>query len=162
MAEWQNGKGKRPVRSFLPSRNPAILQSFGWPSRRALRIIALIVIVPAVLLSFAAGYYYVSFANLIDQRIHGARQRVFPQIFARPLELHKNQALTSRQLIDRLNDLGYSQRLTLERPGEFSVNDLVVTIAPRTADLKGQPVRVFFRPLTAADRKTAKPAPTAK
>lgn len=144
------------VRSFLPSRNSAILQS------RSFRIIALIVIVPAVLLSFAAGYYYVSFANLIDARIHGARQRVFPQIFARPLELRKNQALTSRQLIDRLNDLGYAQRLTLERPGEFSVNDMVVTIAPRTGDLKGQGVRVFFRPPTAADRRQAKPSPTAK
>ena len=109
-----------------------IRKFFTLPGRRSLRILALVILVPAVLLSFAAGYYYVSFASLIDARIHGARQRVFPQIFARPLELHKNQALTSRQLIDRLNDLGYAQRLTPERPGEFSFNDMVVTIAPRT------------------------------
>jgi penicillin-binding protein 1B len=148
MAELQKGKGRKS----------ALLQIVGWPSRRSLRILALIVLVPAVLLSFAAGYYYVSFANLIDARLHGARQRVFPQIFARPLELRKNQALTSRQLIDRLNDLGYAQRLTLERPGEFFVNDMVVSITPRTGDLKGQSVRVFFRPTTAADRPPAKPA----
>jgi len=163
MAEWQNGKGKRPVRSFLPSRNSSILQSFGWPSRRSLRIIALVILVPAVLLSFAAGYYYVSFANLIDARLHGSRQRVFPQIFARPLEIHKNQALTSRQLIDRLNDLGYAQRLAPEKPGEFSVNDMVVSIEPRSGDLKGQDVRIFFRQPTPSDRKTSKPAaPPAK
>ena len=139
-----------------------ITKLFTLPSRRSLRILALVILVPAVLLSFAAGYYYVSFASLIDARIHGARQRVFPQIFARPLELHRNQALTSPQLIDRLNDLGYAQRLTPERPGEFSFNDMVVTIAPRPGDLKGQPVRVFFRQPTAADRKPAKPAPNAK
>jgi penicillin-binding protein 1B len=154
-------KGQKPVRSFLQSRNPAILQWFGWPSRRSLRILAIAVIVPTVLLSFAAGYYYVSFANLIDVRLHGARQRVFPQIFARPLELHKNQSLTTQQLIDRLNDLGYAQRLTPEKAGEFAVNNMVVSIAPRSSELKGQPVRVFFRQPTAADRKDAKPAPPA-
>ena len=158
MAELQKGKkGKKPVRSFLQSRNSAILQWFGWPSRKSLRIVALAVIVPAVLLSFAAGYYYISFANLIDARLHGARQRVFPRIFARPVELHKGQALTSRQLVDRLNDLGYAQRLAPEKAGEFSINDMVVTIAPRSSELKGQPVRVFFRQPTAADRKPANP-----
>ena len=66
--------------------------------------------VPAVLLFFAAGYYYVTFARLIDARLHGERERVFPRVFARPLELRRGQSLTDRQLIDRLNDLGYAQR----------------------------------------------------
>src|SRR5262245_47919809 len=153
MAGLPKGTGKRPGRSFLPSNNSPVLKWFGWPSRKSLRILAIVVIVPGVLLSFAAGYYYVSFANLIDVRLHGARQRVFPQVFARPLELHKNQSLTSQQLIDRLNDLGYAQRLTPEKAGEFAVNDLVVSIAPRSSELKGQPVRVFFRQPTPADRK---------
>ena len=123
---------------------------------------ALLLAVPAVVLCFAGGYYYVSFARLIDARLHGARQRVFPRIFARPLELHRGQALTDRQLVDRLNDLGYAQRAVPDTPGEFSVGDGVVSITPRSKELNGQLVRVLFRPPApigrgATRRPTAKP-----
>ena len=85
--------------------------------RRWLRLTALAIAVSIVVLSAAAGYYYVSFARLIDDQLHGERQRVFPRIFARPLELRLGQALTDRQLVDRLNDLGYAERGDAAKPG---------------------------------------------
>ena len=77
--------------------------------------------VPTVILCFAATYYAVSFGRLIDARLHGERDTTLPRVFARPLELRRGQSLTDRQLIDRLNDLGYAHREHVERPGEFAV-----------------------------------------
>jgi penicillin-binding protein 1B len=113
----------------------------------------------AVLLSFVAGYYYITFARDIDARLHGARQRVVPRVFARPLELRRGQSLTDRQLVDRLNDLGYTQRPQPSKPGEFTIGDGFVSIAPRSKDLDGQHVRVVFRPPTTPRRGTRKPPP---
>ena len=111
---------------------------------------------PAVVLCVAATYYYVSFAHLIDARLHGERDRVLPRVFARPLELRRGQSLTERQLVDRLNDLGYAQRARPEKPGEFAIGDGAVAIMPRSADLKGQIVRVVFqRPPAAKPRREA-------
>jgi len=103
-------------------------------------------VVPLLLLSFVAGYYYVTFGRLIDQQLHGERQRVFPRIFARPLEIRTGQALTERQLVDRLNDIGYAERETIGKPGEFSIANDQVSIAPRAEDLKGRTVVVSFKP----------------
>ena len=113
--------------------------------RRWVRWTVAVLSVPAVLLCFAAGYYYVTFARLIDARLHGERERVFPRVFARPLELRRGQSLTDRQLIDRLNDLGYAQRGKVDKPGEFAIAPGAVSIMPRGAELKGQVVRVVFQ-----------------
>jgi penicillin-binding protein 1B len=93
------------------------------------------------------GYYYVTFSRLIDQSLHGERDKVFPRVFARPLEIYRGQSLTNQQLIDRLNDLGYAQRTRLERPGEFVVNAGTVSIVPRPAEFRGQTVQVSFQRL---------------
>ena len=104
-----------------------------------------------VLLAIAAvswgvlGYYYVSFSRLIDTSLHGERDKVFPQVFARPLEIYRGQSITNQQLIDRLNDLGYSQRPKLEKPGEFLVNAATVSLIPRSPEFKGQVVQVGFQ-----------------
>src|SRR6185312_6936896 len=100
-----------------------------------------------------AGYYYVTFARLIDARLHGERDRVLPRVYARPLELRRGESMTNRQLIDRLNDLGYAQRTTVEKPGEFAVAAGDVSIRPRS-DLKGQTVHVLFQKPAAAVVKT--------
>ena len=92
-----------------------------------------------------AGYYYVTFGRMIDQQLHGERQRVFPRIFARPLELRSGQAITERQLVDRLNDIGYAERTTAEKPGEFAIEHESVTIMPRSEDFKGKTVQVSFQ-----------------
>jgi hypothetical protein len=87
--------------------------------KRWVRMTALALTVPLVIGCFLAAYYYVRFAGLIDERLHGERQTTLPRVLARPLELRRGQSLTDRQLIDRLNDLGYAERTTAERAGEF-------------------------------------------
>jgi len=126
------------------------------------RLTALALSVPLVFLCFAAGYYYVRFARLIDMRLHGERQTTLPRVLARPLELRRGQSLTDQQLVDRLNDLGYAQRPAPQRAGEFAIGNGAVSIVPRGADFKGQLVRVVFeRPAPAAPRAAAarKPPP---
>ena len=133
-----------------------------WWGLRWVRLTALALAVPLVLLAFATGYYYVSFARLLDARLHGERATVFPQVFARPLELRRGQSLTEAQLVDRLNDLGYAQRTTFEKPGEFVVGSGEVTIIPRGAEFKGRSVRVVFQrpPPPGARARAARDSPT--
>jgi len=127
--------------------------------RRWIRIAAAVVGVPLIALSFVAGHYYVSFARVIDERLHGERQRVLPRVFARPLELRKGQSLTDRQLIDRLNDLGYAERADATHPGEFAVVPGRVTIVGRAPDLAGRPIHVSFMKPVPAPRRGAPPRP---
>jgi penicillin-binding protein 1B len=99
---------------------------------------------PCVVLTAVLGYYYVVFSRMIDARIHGEMQRVDPRVFARPFALRRGQSITPRQLVDRLNELGYANRAQAEQPGEFTVGRDVVVIIPRDGDRKGQTVRVAF------------------
>jgi penicillin-binding protein 1B len=98
----------------------------------------------AVLLSAFAGYYYVVFSRMIDARLQGDMQRADPRVFARPLELRRGQSVTVSQLIDRLNDLGYTQRARAQQPGEFTAVRDGVLVVPREGPHKGTPVRVAF------------------
>jgi len=128
--------------------------------KRWVRWVALALAIPVVITCFAAGYYYVRFAGLIDARLHGERQTVLPRVFARPLELRRGQSLSDRQLVDRLNDLGYTQRPTVEKPGEFSIAAGSVSIQPRSPEFKNQVVRVVFRATAApAPKSTSKKTP---
>jgi penicillin-binding protein 1B len=120
--------------------------------KRWVRYTALAMAIPLVIVCGMLGYYYVRFARIIDAQLHGERDRVLPRVLARPLELRRGQSLTERQLIDRLNDLGYAQRVKVEKPGEFAIGGGAIAIKPRVAELKGQIVRVVFQ----------KPAPEAK
>jgi penicillin-binding protein 1B len=135
----------------------------GWWASKPVRLTVVALSVPAVLLFFALGYYYVSFARLLDARLNGERATVLPRVYARPLELRRGQSLTERQLVDRLNDLGYAQRTMFERPGEFVIGSGDITIVPRGAEFKGQAVRVVFRRPPAANarapKRRAPPAP---
>ena len=129
-------------------------------ARTWVQVAAAALAVPLLALSFAAGYYYVGFANLLDARLTGARERVLPRVFARPLELRRGQALTERQLIDRLNDLGYAERAPADKPGEFVVGGGSVSIRPRTPELSGRILRVVFQapPARNAPRRAPRPA----
>jgi penicillin-binding protein 1B len=150
-----------------PTPNPPLLTirirvAAVW-QRPWVRYTAAAMAVPLVLLFGALGYYYVSFARILDARLHGERDTVFPRVLARPLEIRRGQSLTDRQLIDRLNDLGYAQRATLEKPGEFAIGKGNVTIKPRGPELKGQIVRVLFqRPGAPEIRQASRRAPPPK
>ena len=161
MAGLQNGRqpGKgndQTGRAFLKIKiKLAILQ---FSRQKWVRVAAVALAIPAAALSVVAAYYYVSFAGLIDARLHGARQHVLPRVFARPLELRRGQALTAPQLVDQLNDLGYAQRADAEKPGEFAIGDAVVSIRPRLTGMAGQLVRVTFRPPAPATAPAARGA----
>ena len=113
--------------------------------KRWVRLAAVALAIPAVLLCLAATYYYIRFARLIDARLAGARETVFPRVLARPLELRRGQFMSDRQLIDRLNELGYANRDYPEKPGEFAIGSGAIAIMPRAPELKGQVVRVVFQ-----------------
>jgi len=87
---------------------------------------------------------YFSLASLIDDRLHGERERSLPRVYARPIEIRRGQTFTQQDLIARLNDIGYAQRPEVAQPGEFAIKNNEIAITPRTGNLKGQMVRVVF------------------
>src|SRR6187551_536170 len=101
--------------------------------RKLWLVVGGIAVVCALIGAGVASYYWVLLGREIDLRLHGERERVLPRVYARPLELYKGQALGQRQLIDRLNDLGYAERARIERAGEFAIG-------------RGAIVRVVFDP----------------
>lgn len=134
-----------------------------WKNRWV-RGAAILLAVPVVLLVATATYSYVTMARVIDERLHGERERVLPRVFARPLELRAGQSLSGAQLVDRLNELGYTERATPSGPGEFAVAPEAVTIIGRAETLRGQAITVSFvrtppRP-GRAGRKPPPPKPT--
>ena len=110
---------------------------------------------PLIILSVVMGYYYVLFSRMIDARIHGEMQRVDPRVFARPFELHRGQSLSALQLVDRLNDLGYSNRPRATQGGEFTIGRDALLIVPKDGALKDQQVRVVFGGKRAKDAAPA-------
>ena len=102
--------------------------------RRWLRVALFLVGVPAAALSLLFAYYWVTFSRVLDERFT-AEPATAPRLFARPLVVHAGQALSVRQLIDRLNDLGYAQRTRPAAPGEFAPVDDGLILIPRTGDV---------------------------
>jgi penicillin-binding protein 1B len=109
---------------------------------------------PCVVLLGVLGYYYVVFSRMIDARIHGEMQRVDPRVFARPFEVRRGQSVTPRQLVDRLNEMGYAHRAQAAQAGEFTVGRDAVVVIPREGPQKGLTIRVAF----AARGKTKEPS----
>ena len=128
-----------------------------WWRKPWVRVAAGAVIACAAGLCVATTYYYVGFSRLIDQRLHGERDRVLPRVFARPLEIRRGQSMSNRQLIDRLNELGYAQRSAVEKPGEFTDTGAVVSIMPRGPEAKGGVVRIGFEQRPANARNPKRP-----
>jgi penicillin-binding protein 1B len=130
-----------------------------WWRKPWVRVAAGALIACAAGLCVATTYYYVGFSRLIDQRLHGERDRVLPRVFARPLEIRRGQSMSNRQLIDRLNELGYAQRAAVEKPGEFTDTGAVVSIMPRGPEARGGVVRIGFeqRPATTRNPNTKSP-----
>ncbi len=150
-------KPKRRVRRARSRRGGAAFLARRLWGRRWFRLALALSAVPVVVGAAATVYYYASFATLIDGHLHGTREHVLPRVFARPLELRRGQALTDRQLIDRLNDLGYTERPQPTRPGEFTIGTGSILIRARSNDLKDSIVRVAFQTpqvVQAAARRT--------
>ena len=117
------------------------------PRRRWLRALLFVVGVPVVALTLLFVYYWFAFSRLLDERFTADPQPA-PRLFARPMVIRDGQTLSSRQLVDRLNDLGYAQRTTADAPGEFAVTRDGVVLVPRDVARGGTPgaVHVGFTP----------------
>ncbi len=102
----------------------------------------------ALLLVVAAGlgtYTYVRLSRQVDERLQSGLARTQPRIFARPFVLRRGQAMTVTELVERLNDLGYTQRALAEAPGEFTVGPTAVALVARGGQWDRQRVRAIFR-----------------
>jgi penicillin-binding protein 1B len=113
------------------------------PRRRWLRALVFVAGVPLVALALMFVYYWVAFSRLLDERF-SAEPQPAPRLFARPMVIRQGQALSARQLIDRLNDLGYTQRALADAPGEFAPVQDGILLVPRTETLGA--LRVAFTP----------------
>jgi penicillin-binding protein 1B len=130
---------------------PGVKVRLRFPKARWKRAVLAVM---AGVVAFAVGvlsFYYVQFSRIIEARLHGERDRVIPRVFARPLTLHTGQGLSERELVARLNDVGYTERTRVERSGEFAVDGRAVVLVPRGGDHAGKPVRIAF-----AEPKVAK------
>jgi penicillin-binding protein 1B len=127
---------------------------------RATKYTAVAVALCFVMACAVTGYYYVKFSRMIDARLHGERDRVLPRVFARPLEIRRSEGLSQKEVIDRLNDLGYAQRTLPETPGEFSVDGAVVSVIPRAGSHTGKLLTIGFqRPRPARRPGRGQPPP---
>ena len=104
------------------------------------------------------GYYYVTFSRMIDARLHGERDRVLPRVFARPLEIRRGDNVSQKELLDRLNDLGYAERTQAQNRGEFSVAGALVTVVPRAGSHAGRTLVISFQRSAPARRGGRPPA----
>ena len=112
--------------------------------RRLRRVLAAVIGLPLVAAVVVTAYYYVTFARIVDARLQGERVRALPRVLARPFEIRRGQWLSTQQLVDRLNDLGYSERATPAQPGEFSRLDETITLVARSGAAAGRRLRVHI------------------
>jgi penicillin-binding protein 1B len=91
-------------------------------------------------------YGYVSFSRMIDVRLNGERERSLPRVYGRPMDIRRGQMFSEQDLVVRLNDLGYTQRSTVSRPGEFAVVRGGVALSPRGGDQAGKVIQILLPP----------------
>ncbi|MFM8535613.1 MAG: PBP1A family penicillin-binding protein [Acidimicrobiia bacterium] len=116
--------------------------------------------VTAVVMLGTVVYLYVSYARIIDERLHGERDRAVPRVFARPLSIQTGQDLSQQELIARLNDVGYAQRARVESAGDFAIDRHSVVLLSRSGDQANKSVTISFpEPPPLPKRKGAQPAP---
>jgi penicillin-binding protein 1B len=128
-----------PPRSRPPARSVPRRRRRAW-----LRALLTLFTLAALLASGAAGYFYVHFSQIIDQRLREGMVRSSPRVFARPFQLKRGQAMTEAELVERLNDLGYAQRGRVELPGQFAVGRDGVALVARGGQWHGKVIRVVL------------------
>jgi penicillin-binding protein 1B len=141
MYNWTSAVPANPPGPVVPPKPRA---RWRWRGRGWKFYVLVLVGIPFLILAVVSTYFYISFSRMIDARLHGEMQRSDPRVYARPFQLRRGQSLTPTQIVDRLNDLGYSHRARSEQPGEFTVGRDAVLMIPRDGDRKGQLVRIAF------------------
>jgi penicillin-binding protein 1B len=98
----------------------------------------------AVVVFVGLAVLWIGYGRMIDARLAGDHRQA-PRVFGRPFLLQPGRGLTTAQLEQRLNDVGYVERATLEAPGQFSVTAGSITVRTRPDhDGPGKTVRVDF------------------
>ena len=106
-------------------------------------------------------YFFFSYADVIEQRLHGERERTLPRVYGRAVELRRGQMLSVEDLVSRLNDLGYAQRQQIDGAGQFAIVKNTVTMTPREGPLADRSIRIVFpvpKPVKTSE-KTGRGAP---
>jgi len=124
-----------------PTTPRARRRRLGWRGY-LLRAAALFVVIVAAILT----YGYVTFSRMIDARLHGERERSLPRVYGRPMDVRQGQFFSEQDLVVRLNDLGYAQRSTVTRPGEFAIIRNGVALSPRGGELAGKEIHILLPP----------------
>ena len=112
------------------------------PRRRWTRVLAAAIATPVFVAAGMAGYYYGQFSLLVEARLQGERVRTIPRVYGRPLTLRPGLTLGSDDVVQRLNDLGYTARETPRDGGEFAATRDLVVVVPRGGRHAGRTVRL--------------------
>ena len=127
----------RPPRRAPPRRRPvarpvrALRLHLALPERQWARIAVVAVGGPVVLGLFVLVYLWVADGRLIESKLRGEDTRPIPRVFGRAFEIHPGQPLSTTELVQRLNDVGYAERPKPEHPGEFALVGNTVLLVPR-------------------------------
>ena len=130
------------------------------PRRRWTRFLAAAIATPVFVAAGMAGYYYGQFSLLVEARLQGERVRTIPRVYGRPLTLRPGLTLASDDVVQRLNDLGYTARETPREGGEFTATRDLVVVVPRGGRHAGRTVRLEWAP-PEADRPASATPPIA-
>lgn len=116
------------------------------PRRRRTRLLVAVIVLPVFVVAGVAGYYYGQLSLLVEARLHGERIRTIPRVYGRPLTLRPGLTLGGDDIVQRLNDLGYTARETPRDGGEFAASNEAVVIVPRGGRHAGRIVRLEWAP----------------
>ncbi len=122
-------KGPTRTPKSRPTRRPSAGELLTSLRRR--KTLLIVLAIPLVLGAIVMAYLWSTYAAQIDARLNG-EQRSIPRIFGRRFELKPGSGLTPQQLEERLNDVGYALRETIQGPGEFTVVETTIRLQPRT------------------------------
>ncbi len=126
------------------SRPHLVLRLGGLARKRWVRFLLYATAAFGVVFVSAFFYFYFSYADVIEERLHGERERTLPRVYGRAVELRRGQLLSVEDLVSRLNDLGYAHRQQIDGRGQFTVAANSITIAPREGPLADRSIRLVF------------------
>jgi penicillin-binding protein 1B len=136
-----------------------ILKLRGLARKRWVRFLLYATAAFAIAFGSTFFYFYFSYGDVIEERLHGERERTLPRVYGRAVELRRGQLLSVDDLVSRLNDLGYAQRPQVDGPGQFTVTRTSVSLMPREGPQKQRVVNIVFPSPPAAKGRGAVPPP---
>ncbi len=100
-----------------------------WTSRFGIGLL-LLALACFVVGAGVVGYYYISFGDLIQQRLTGQIYRNTSSVYSAPGHIYVGESLREKELTDYLLADGYQAGQSSSSPGEVLVHDSTVEIRP--------------------------------